>query len=620
MCPIHSPCWYECFASFDCIPNVRDLRITRGQLNKRLTVVRLCAMLNASLYHARAAGLTTTDITATQAETNAGVARATGVLALGNIASRMLGLAREVVLTNLFGASHAVDAFLVATIVPKTLYDLLIAGHVNSAIIPVLSEVVTREGQKALWQLVSVLISLVTALLAALVLILTLFAPQIVAVVGSGLDASTQAMTASLLRLTAPALLFLGLFSVLSGTLYALRSFTLPAFAGVVFNGCIAVMTVLLAPAEQVMTSFNGVHVEWTAGRPAWGVQAAALGWLVGAFVQLAIQLPGLKGLRLRLTFHWRHPAVRQIVRLYIPVLFSLVIDTLVVRLFSYNLATNSGIVGSTGIMNWATTLIQFPQGLVATAISIAILPTLARQAIQMSQPPDEAGIKGQLTTSSQPFRDTLGLGLRLTITLILPATIGLFVLAQPIIRLLFQHGAFTPYATSLTTMALRLYLIGLPFAAVDLLLVYAFYARQDTLTPALIGLLSLVVYMLVAITLLPSYGLFSLMIADSVKHIVHTLVSAYLLGRRMGGYGEQHIFLTMAKTGLAALTMGVVAVAVEPALMQRFSGQSFLQEAALVGLSAGLSLLVFLVMAALLRIEELRWLGRLLFERLHIR
>jgi putative peptidoglycan lipid II flippase len=574
-------------------------------------------MLTAGFITTRTSGLAGTEIGAAQAETNAGVARATGVLALGNVASRVLGLAREIVLTNLFGASRTVDAFIVATIVPKTLYDLLIAGHVNSALIPVLSEVVTRDGQKALWQLVSVLLSLVTALLAALVLVLTIFAPQIVAVVGSGLDAQTQALTASLLRLTAPALLFLGLFSVLSGTLYALRAFTLPAFAGVVFNGSIAALTFLLAPPEQVITSMSGAQVHWIVGRPAWGVQAAAFGWLVGAYVQMIMQLPGLKGFRFRLSFNWRHPAVKQIVRLYIPVLFSLVIDTLVVRLFSYNLATNSGIAGSTGIMNWATTLIQFPQGLVATAISIAILPTLARQAINGHLPAANPQIEGQDTTSQQAFRDTLGLGLRLTITLILPATIGLFVLAQPIIQLLFEHGAFTTQATSLTLLALRLYLIGLPFAALDLLLVYAFYARQDTLTPALIGALSLILYMLVAFTLWPRYGLFSLMIADSVKHVVHALVSAYLLGRRIGGYADQRILLTAAKTGLAAFIMGMIITVIEPILVQWFGGQALVQEITLVGTSATLSITVFLLVAVLLRIEELRWLWHLLITRL---
>ncbi len=196
---------------------------------------------------------------ATQEATNAGVARATGVLALGNIASRVLGMARDVALTNLFGASRATDAFIAATLVPTTLYDLLIGGHVNGAIIPVLSDVVTKDGKKALWQLVSVLISLVTVVVTLLVLLLIVFAPQVVMLVGSGYDSATQALATELLRLTAPALIFLSLFAVLSGTLYALRSFTLPALAGAVFNACIVLGTILLAPPLQVFTTLSRI-------------------------------------------------------------------------------------------------------------------------------------------------------------------------------------------------------------------------------------------------------------------------------------------------------------------------------------------------------------------------
>src|SRR5690606_26980429 len=118
----------------------------------------------------------------------------------------------------------------------------------------------------------------------------------------------------------------------------------------------------------------------------------------------------------------------------------------------------------------------------------------------------------------------------------IIPAAIGLFTMAVPIIDLLFEHGAFMPVDTAVTALALRLYLIGLPFAALDLLLVYAFYARQDTKTPALIGLISLIIYMIVALMLMPTTGLFSLMIADSVKHIVHATLSALILSRKLGG------------------------------------------------------------------------------------
>ena len=535
----------------------------------------------------------------TQADTNAGVARATGVLALGNITSRVLGLAREIALTNLFGASRAVDAFNYAILVPKTLYDLLIAGHVNSAIIPVLSEVITREGAAAFWRLVSILFSLITVVISGIALALAFFAPQVISVISSGSDAQTQALAADLLRLITPALVFLSLFAVLSGALYALRSFSLPAFAGAVFNGGVVFGTIALAQSA--------------------GIRAAALGWLIGALAQLALLTPGLFSKpkvvlsgevipappKLRFTLRWRHPGILRIGRLYAPVLASLIMDTFV-RTFSYNLASQTG-VGSVSYMNWATTLIQFPQGLVATAISIAILPTLSRQAAL----PDAEG--------ERAFKDTLGLGLRLSITLMIPAVVGLFVLALPIIRLLFEHGAFLPVDSQITALALRLYLIGLPFAAVDLLLVYAFYARQDTFTPALIGLVSLVLYTIVAVTLLPTYGLFSLMIADSVKHIAHTVMSALILTIRLRGFGDQKLTITLIKTGLAALAMGASVVLTEPLLENLIGTDGLMREVGLVIVSGGIAVVVFAAAATTLRIHEVSWLISLLRRRLRV-
>ncbi len=541
-----------------------------------------------------------------QEETNAQVAGATGILALGNVFSRVLGLARETVLTFLFGATGAVDAFQVAIIVPKALYDLLIGGHINGAIVPVLSEIVTVRGRDELWRVVSILLSLVTTLLALLVLLIEAFAPQIVGLVASGSDPATLTLATDLLRLTAPALIFMGLFAVFSATLYALKSFTWPAFAGVVFNGGIVMVTLLMAPSVQLLPDLgvgSGLFPVMIA-RPADGITVVALGWLIGALAQMLLQFPGLRGSRLRFTVDWHHPALRSVVLLYAPVMFSLIMDTLVIRPFSYNLASQTG-EGSIAYMNWATTLIQFPQGLVATAISVAILPTLAGQAALLAD------------TGREAFRNTLGLGLRLAITLIIPATIGLYVLANPIIILLFEHGAFTSADTLVTASALRLYLIGLPFAAVDLLLVYAFYARKDTLTPALIGLVSLVVYMITALLLLERFGLFSLMIADSAKHIVHALISALLLRYRLKGFGSQRLILTSTKTLAAALLMGAVGWLALPSLSGVLSGGGVIREALLVLLMGGTCGAVFLLMAMLLRIEELRWLMGLLRARL---
>ena len=226
--------------------------------------------------------------------------------------------------------------------------------------------------------------------LSVLMLALELLAPQIIGIVASE-DATPEVVNQAtdMLRITAPALMFLSLFAVLSGVLYALRRFTWPAFASTVFNGTIVLVTIVFAGSLDIT--------------------AAAAGWLVGALIQLPLQGPGLRDARLRIQLRGvlTHPGVRRIGLLYLPVMASLVLDVLVNRTFSYNLASGTG-ENSIAYMTWATTLIQFPQGLVAIAISVAILPTLSRQAVARG---------GQMDA----FKDTLGQGLRLAIVLIIP-------------------------------------------------------------------------------------------------------------------------------------------------------------------------------------------------------
>lgn len=516
------------------------------------------------------------------------MARATGVIALGNVASRVLGLVREIILSHLFGAGAAVDAFNLAIIVPRSLYDLLIGGHVNSALIPVLSEYAAPDKHRRdLWDLVNALLGIVVIVLSVLILALELFAPQVIGLVAHG-DATPEviATATDLLRVTAPALMFLSLFAVVSGLLYALRRFTWPAFASTVFNATIVIVTIAFAGSL--------------------GITAAALGWLVGAVVQLALQAPGLRDARLRIRVRgaFSHPGVRRIGLLYLPVMASLALDVLVNRPFSYNLASRTG-EGSISYMSWATTLIQFPQGLVAIAISVAILPTLSRQAVAARQ------------SDLSAFKATLGQGIRLATVLIIPAAVGLFVLAEPVVGAIFEHGKFGAVDTGITALALRLYLLGLPFAALDLLLMFAFYARQNTITPAAIGLVALVAYMIVAIGLLPWYSFFALMIADSVKHLIHASISAYLLARAIRGLHGQQVLRTALRTSLAAAVMGVLTYGAARLLDATlpFSGTPAYGVIVVVGGAVGL--VSFALMASWLRLDEWRWLGGLLRQRL---
>lgn len=536
---------------------------------------------------------------ATARSSGAGLARATSLLAVGTIASRVMGFAQELLMAHFFGTvGGLVDAFQIAITVPRDLYDLAISGYVNSALVPVLSEYAAND-REDLWQLTSALLGIVTLVLSALTILLELFAGPVVAIYRGTPDPlevfarpilpgypytvtpEAIALTVNLLRITTPALLFLGLYSVLSGVLYSLKRFSAPAFGSAVFNGILVILLVALTPVL--------------------GIERAAIGWLLGAAAQMGLQIVALRrnpihlALNLRKTF--RHPGVRRIGRLYVPVALSLVVDVLINRTFSYHLASEAG-SGDIAYMNWATSVREFPMGLVGTAISIAVLPTLARQALD----------KGQ----RQAFADTLGQGIRLVLTLILPATAGLFVLAGPLIGLLFEHGAFTVADTTITALVLRLYLLGIPFAAVDLLLIFAFYAHKDTLTPALVGVFSLVCYMVIALVLRSPYGFYGLMVADSVKFLIHTALSFILLRRKLGGLGHQRLPLTLLKTGLATLVTGLVAYAIMRGITDF---DSTLQEQAplfsrlaLVLLPSAAGGLSYLGLVYLLRIREFTW------------
>ncbi len=451
-----------------------------------------------------------------------GFVQAAAILAAGNITSRLLGLARETVKANLYGASGLLSAFEVAAYVPISLYDLIIGGMVNSALVPVFSDYAPKEKRPELWAVLSTVLSVATVILLLVVGLVELFAPQIAWLVGANEfdDPALTETAVRLMRMVAPAVLFLSIGSILTGALYALKRFTIPAFLGAVFNGTIVI--VALARPDQIESLV-------------WGI-------LLGSLLQIVVQLPALRDARLRWHFDWQHPAVRRILRLYAPILAGLVINQLAIAL-SYNLATRTG-DQSISYMKFATTLYQFPLGLIVTALSIAILPTLSRQAA------------GQL----EAFKQSLSGGVGLVIALILPATAGLFALAAPIVALLFQHGAFTMNDTTVTTLVLRVYLIGLPFAAVDQMLVFASYARKDTWHPALVGVIASVIYSITAVLLLRPLGLLSLMVADSVKHIVHMVIMRWILNKQLGGFSGYGITTTLLKSLLAAILTGLVA------------------------------------------------------------
>jgi putative peptidoglycan lipid II flippase len=497
------------------------------------------------------------------------LARSAGILSLGNIVSRALGLVRETVIADLFGASGAVSAFRLAARVPTMIYDLMIGGMLSAALVPVLSEY-TRPGRRQeLWQAASAVFSFVAVMLAVIVTLLELLALPIARLLGTGLSPELQSVTAQALRVIAPAVLFFGGAGLVTALLFALQRFTFPAVAGAIFNLGIVIGAPLLAGRLDIYSLSVGV--------------------VGGSVAQLLVQIPGLRDAALRWKWDLRHPALRRIGRLYLPVAAGLVLGQVQV-VIDGNLATRTG-EQSVAWMQNATTLREFPLGLASVAISLAALPMLSR----LASASDWAG-----------YKRTLARSLRLVLVLTLPAAAGLAALAVPLVQLIFEHGEFTPTDTLWTSRALWGYIPGLIFAAVDWPLNYAYYARQNTRTPTLVGIAAVGVYLAVALLLMRPLGMLGLVLADSAKHVFHACTMLVLLRRDMGNLGQQGVVRTAFKALVSAAVMGGLAY-LELGWLTRLVGMgSAWQELLVVLITGGLGLGAYVVLMALFRVEEL--------------
>ena len=486
------------------------------------------------------------------------IAAAALVIMVGNVASRLLGLVREQVMAWLFGATGATDAFVAASAVPTMVYDLLVGGAISAALVPVLVEAAQDEAR--LWRLVSAILNLAALALLGVAALLALLADPLIDVLGAGFAPEQHAAAVGMVRVMLAAVVLQGLAGVLMAVLYARQRFALPAFAPAVYNGGIILLALLL-------------H-----GRL--GVAALVAGVLAGAGGQLLLQLGGLRALRYHLLLDLRLPEVRAILRLYAPVAAGMLVTIAGITIDRY-LASQLE-AGSMTVMGYATRLIQFPLGLIATATAFAVLPTLAKHAGGMRpapRPPNnggsanppllggrgaQLGARGAETTAGdadfhlQRYRETLAFGIKIIVLLMLPATLGLSILREPLVRLLFEHRAFTGYDTLRTATVFLFYAPQLPFTALDQLLIFAFYARRDTVTPVVVGVLTVGCYVLVALATMGPLGVNGLALANAVQNSLHGLILLGLLWRRVGGLGTGELLNFAGRVLLAAVAMAL--------------------------------------------------------------
>jgi putative peptidoglycan lipid II flippase len=497
-----------------------------------------------------------------------GILRAATIILLGNILSRVIGFVRDIAIGVIFGAGPTVSGYVTALKVQTSVYDLLISGVISAAFIPVFSEL--RDRRDEFGRVASSVLTATLAVMGLATLLTEVFAVPLITLLASGkADVAHAAVPA--LRLMAPAILFLGVSGVLTALLYAKRRFIYPAFTPVVFNLAIVAAAILL----QVPL----------------GYKALAVGVLAGAAGQVLLQARGLRGIRLALHFDRRDPQVRRIGRLYLPVALGLIITQGQVYL---DLALqNSTGSSSASWLYYATRVYQLPLGFVATAMSLASLPTLS-------------------ILGGRAYRETLARGLKVVAMLIIPAVVLLATLSTPIINLAFRHGNLSHAAAAGIVSGLDYYLPGLFFAAVDQLLIFAFYARNDTTTPVVVGVLSIGAYGLAALVSLAALhlGYRGLALADSAKQVSHATVLFWLLWRRQGSLAGVGLGETALKIAAAAVASAAVCLVAAHAGAGITHGLPLL---AFVVVACGAGLVVYFAALIALRTEEMTMLlGRL--------
>ena len=514
---------------------------------------------------------------------SANLAVGAGLLAVGSAVGRVLGLAREMVIAALFGATGEVSAFRVAAQVPVLLYDFLVGGMLSAALVPVLSSYARLRERQEFAYVVGVLITIFGLGLGLLVVAIQWAASQVAWGLAGGLAASDPALlelTTRLIRWSAPAVWLLGMAGLATAALHALQRFSFPALATAVYNLGIVLLAPLLAP--------------WV------GVSALVAGMLAGGTLQLAVMVYDLRraGIPLLPRLRLRHPALRRIVLLYAPIAGGLVVSLGQVAL-DRRLASATGEQSIAWMAN-ATTLQQMPLGLISVAVSLAALPQLSRH-----------HAAGDLAA----YRATLGRGLRLVLLLIVPAALLLWVLGEPLTRLLFERAAFTSADTRQVAAALAIYVVGMLFAAVDYPLNFAFYARNNTWLPALVGVISVGVYVIFALALMPQLGYLGLVWADTAKQAGHALIMAVLLAWQVGGVREL-VGRDMGRlVGAAVLMAGVALLGI--VAVEHWGAPGFWSDLGAVVGVGGASMAVYLALLHRARVAELTLLTDAVAARL---
>jgi putative peptidoglycan lipid II flippase len=463
---------------------------------------------------------------------NRQIARAAGTIMLAFALSNLIGLVRQILISRAFGTDSAIDAFYAASTYPNLIFNLVAGGALSSAFIPTFTGLLAKNERASAWKLASSICNLILVVLSALSLVSALLAPQIIrTILAPDFPPDQQALAASLLRILLLSPAIFGVSGLLMGILNAHQRFLLPA----------------LAPSMYWIGMIFGLVFLV----PSMGVYGLAWGAVIGAALHLAVQIPDLLNLPSRVylpTFGFSSQSVREVGRLMVPRLLGV---SIVQLNFVVNVIIASGLPeGSLSAIYYAWQVMTMPQVVIAQAIAIAALPTFSAQTAR---------------GDTHEMRSSLAATLRGVLFLSLPASLGLILLRQPLIALLFQRGSFDAHSTDLVAWALLWYAAGLIGHNVVEILSRAFYALHNTKTPVFVGAGAMTLNLVFSFAFsalftrigwLPHGGL---ALANSLATALEMAALFILMRRQLKGLEGKFILRGFAQAAFGTLLMSLV-------------------------------------------------------------
>jgi putative peptidoglycan lipid II flippase len=508
------------------------------------------------------------------------IARSTAFFSIATAASRVAGLGREVVAAGYYGVSGPMSAFTIAFQVPNLIRALFADAALQPAFVPVFTELLGKKDYKEAFRLASTMLLLVTMVLGAITALFVLLAPVIMPLFAPGFEGEILDLTVTLSQVLFPILVLLGISGIVVGILNSYDRFGAFAISPLFWNLTIILVLVVLEPM------FEGQD----------RIYAYAIGILVGTLVQLLIPAWDLRHTpyRFSFSFDWRHPGVRRVLVLMLPVTISL-------GLINFNLVINS-FFGSLvseqapAAIDKAFRIYQLPQGIFSVAIATVLFPTLARFA--------NAGEMGDLRT-------TMANGMRQILFVLVPAAAAILVLSEPMIRLVYERGAFDSSETEVVSTALFWFAFSLPTNGLFLLLTRTFFSLQRPWVPTWIAAGNLVLTAGAAWALY-DLGVGGIVASTAIATAASVLAQAVILRRLLDGLELRRLFSASVRITIAAAALAAVSWMVWDVL-DELVGRGLVGQAVSLGAALAAGGAVYLAVAKLLRVAELEQMSRLL-------